>query len=299
MRRVLLGPVLALVVPLLSPLVPAAGAASAATPTSAMATSDATPGTTPGTTPGAPSACSLTPLPPSRALTTLRERIASAATGRVRLVALGSSTTVGMGLPDQSLRWPDQLMSGLLARGVPGQARTVAPLSPESLTAAPGARLVDGALPGAVSAQYVTEFAPALVLERATGNAPDIVLHMVGADDYWAQLPPLVYRAGLESGLALLDAQPTQPIHVFISTYRDPARTDPHIPWSAYTEQMRQVAAEDPAHRLFVNLTPWFDAADVPGSDPYGLLDSGGVHPSAAGHAKIAQLLLQALGYGC
>lgn len=286
MRRVLLGPVLGLMIPLIAVVGVPAGTAAASSPAAASATN-------------APSACSLAPLPSSPALTALHDRIDRAATGRVRLVALGSSTTVGMDLADQSQRWPDQLMSGLLARGVRGEARTVAPLSPESLTAAPGARMVDGALPGAVAAQYVTEYAPGLVLERATGNAPDVVFHMIGANDYWAQLPPLVYRAGLESGLAVLDAQLHQPINVFVSTYRDPAQTDPHIGWSAYVEQMRQVAAEDPAHRLFVNLTPWFDGVGVPGSDPYGYLDAGGVHPSPAGHAMIAQLLLQALGYGC
>lgn len=247
----------------------------------------------------APSACSLTPLPPSPALVTLHQRIAAASSSSVRLLALGSSTTYGMDLSDLADRWPDRLMAGLAARGVPAATTSVAPLSAAALGHSPGALMVDGAVPGATAETMLAEYLPGLVAARATGNAPQVVLQMMGANDYWAQLPPAVFGAGLEATIDAINTQGTAPIEVLVASYRDPATTDPRIPWSAYEDQMRAVVAADPAHRLFIDLTPWFDAAQVPGADPDGFLDSGGVHPSVAGQQAIADLILRALGYGC
>jgi len=276
MRRVLTGLAAVLLMPAAVPL---------AGPSTAAAT--------------APSACSLAPLPRSPAITAIHRRLASAATRRVRLLALGSSTTYGMDLADPSQRWPDRLMQGLRARGIDADPASVGPLDPEVLSQAPGAVMVDGAEPGTLAETYLAEDLPGLLASDASGNAPTVVFHMIGANDYYAQNPPAVYGAALRASTAALDAQLVRPIQVYVSDYTDPATKDPHFPWSAYRAQMRQVAAEDPAHRVFVDLTPWFDRVHVPGSDPDGYLDSGGVHPSPAGHAMIARLILRALRYGC
>lgn len=246
-----------------------------------------------------PTVCDLAPLPGSAALSTLRSRIASATTRKVRLLALGSSTTYGMDLDSPSQRWPDRFMQGLADRGVNASPRTLGQFDTGLFSQAPGAVMVDGAVPGALAETSLVEALPGLLGSELSGNGPTIVLHMIGANDYWLQDPPLVFGTALSATAAALDVQPVRPIQVFISTYRDPATTDPTIPWSAYSDQMRAVAAQDPAHRLFLDLTPWFDAAGVPGSDPEGLLDAGGVHPSVAGQQMLADLILQALGYGC
>lgn len=256
-------------------------------------------GDTTTATRAAPSACSLAPLPSSPALTTLRRRIAAARTSSVRLLALGSSTTYGMDLSDLADRWPDRLMAGLAARGVPAATTSVSPLSAAALSHAPGALMVDGAVPGATAETMLAEYLPGLIAARASGNAPQVVLSMLGANDYWAQIPPAVFGVGLEATIDAISTPGPPPIQVLVASYRDPATTDPHIAWSAYEDQMRAVAAADPAHRIFIDLTPWFDAVQVPGADPDGLLDSGGVHPSVAGQQMIANLILRALGYGC
>lgn len=247
----------------------------------------------------APSACSLAPLPTSPALTTLRRRIGSARTQPVRLLALGSSTTYGMDLADLAKRWPDRFMAGLAARGVRARTTSLSPLSSAALARSPGALMVDGAVPGATAETMLAEYAPGLAAARASGNAPQIVFQMMGANDYWAQIPPAVFGAGLRTTIAALGVQRTPPIEVLVASYRDPATTNPHYPWSAYRAQMRAVAAADPTHRLFIDLTPWFNAEKVPGADPHHYLDSGGVHPSVAGQAMIARLILRALHYGC
>ena len=246
-----------------------------------------------------PSVCDLAPLPSSAALTTLRARIASAATQKVRLLALGSSTTYGMDLDSLSERWPDRFMQGLADRGVNASPISLGQLDPKVLSQAPGAVMVDGAVPGALAETSLAEDLPGLLASELSGNGPTIVLHMIGANDYWLQDPPALFGTALSATAAALDVQPVRPIQVFISTYRDPATTDPKIPWSAYSDQMRAVAAQDPTHRIFLDLAPWFDAAGVPGADPEGLLDSGGVHPSVAGQQTMADLILRALGYGC
>lgn len=290
MRRVLVHAAALLLTTAAVPFV--GSSAGAAAP--ARSTTTARSATAAGVTP-----CSLAPLPSSPALTALHARLASAATRRVRLLALGSSTTYGMDLADPTQKWPDRLMQGLAARGIDADPVSVGPLDPAVLSRAPGALMVDGARPGTLAETYLAEDLPGLLVSRASGNAPDIVFHMIGANDYYVQNPPAVYGVALRAATAALDAQLHHPIHVYVSDYTDPATKDPHFPWSAYRAQMRQVAAEDPDHRLFIDLTPWFDKVDVPGSDPRGYLDSGGVHPSAAGHAVIAKLILRALGYGC
>lgn len=249
--------------------------------------------------PTTPSACTLAPLPSSPALTTLRKRIASAGSAPVRLLALGSSTTYGMDLADPTKRWPDRLMAGLAARGVRARTTSVSPLSSAALSRSAGALMVDGAVPGATAETMLAEYAPGLVVARASGNAPQIVLQMMGANDYYAQIPPAVFGLSLRTTIAGLAVQRTAPIEVLVASYRDPATKNPHIPWSAYRARMRRIAAADPTHRLFIDLTPWFARAGVPGADPHGYLDSGGVHPSVAGQAMIARLILRALGYGC
>lgn len=246
-----------------------------------------------------PTVCDLAPLPSSPALTTLRSRIASAATERVRLLALGSSTTYGMDLDSPSERWPDRFMQGLADRGVNASPVSLGQFDTALFSQAAGAVMVDGAVPGALAETSLVEALPGLLASELSGNGPTIVLHMIGANDYWLQDSPVVFGAALSATAAALDVQPVRPIQVFISTYRDPATTDPRIPWSAYSDQMRAVAAQDPSHRIFLDLAPWFDAAEVPGADPEGLLDSGGVHPSVAGQQALADLILRALGYGC
>lgn len=221
-----------------------------------------------------PTVCSMPPLPGSPALRTLHRRIAAGSVTRpVRMLAVGSSTTYGMGLADLSQRWPDQLARDLRPAYV---------------------AMNDAAVPGAFAVDYA-----ALALPRLLVTRPQVVLHMIGANDYWMHEPPRVFAAGLRTGLAAMDLQPVRPIQVLVATYRDPATEEPSHPWSAYRAAMRRTAAEDPRHRLFVDLTPWFERAGVPGADPAGYLDAGGVHPSAKGQATIARLVLRALGYGC
>jgi len=246
-----------------------------------------------------PTVCDLAPLPPSSALTALRSRIASADTSKVRILALGSSTTYGMDLDSPSERWPDRFMQGLADRGINASPVSLGQFDTGLFSQAPGAVMVDGAVPGALAETSLVETLPGLLASELSGNGPTIVLHMIGANDYWLQDSPLVFGAALSATATALDIQPVRPIQVFISTYRDPATTDPKIPWSAYSDQMKQVAAQDPSHRIFLDLAPWFDAAQVPGADPEGLLDSGGVHPSVAGQQAMADLILRALGYGC
>lgn len=257
------------------------------------------PGPVRADTAGLPTACDLPPLPASPALTTLRSRIASAATGKVRLLALGSSTTYGMDLDSPSQRWPDRFMQGLADRGVNASPTTLGQFDTGLFSQAPGAVMVDGAVPGALAETSLAEALPGVLASELSGNGPTIVLHMIGANDYWLQDSPAVFGTALSATAAALDVQPVRPIQVFISTYRDPATTDPRIPWSAYSDQMKAVAAQDPSHRIFLGLAPWFDDAQVPGADPEGLLDSGGVHPSVAGQQMLADLILRALGYGC
>lgn len=247
-----------------------------------------------------PSPCDLAALPSSPALTTLRQRLADGASDSVRMVALGSSTTYGMDLADPTQRWTDRLMADLIADGVHGSPTVVGPLSQTALSRTQGVLMVNAAVPGAMSETDLAEYLPGLLAARATGNAPSIVFHVIGSNDYWAQVPPLVFGATLRTSLTALDAQVPRPIQVIVSTYEDPARTGSSTyQWSQYGDQMRAAAAADPQHRLFIDLSPWFHSADVPGTDPDGYLDSGGVHPSAKGQAMIATLLMRALGYGC
>jgi len=253
-----------------------------------------------------PSACGLAPLPPSPALTTLHDIVA---TGRGHLAAIGSSTTYGVGASDQAHRWVDRFMAGLAGRGYAVNPVTVGQLDPKAVLPQSRLTLVDAAVPGATAAtplidpgaadpiavNYLAAYLPGLLVARLTGQAPAIVIHMVGANDYADGVAPAAYRAGLEAGAEEFPGA----VQVFVGAYQDPGVTTGTHPWSAYGDAARAVAAEDPRHRLFVDLAPWFEAAGIGQGDPYGFVSPDGVHPTDVGHAAIAALVLRALGYGC
>ncbi|MBS4754594.1 SGNH/GDSL hydrolase family protein [Nocardioides sp. zg-ZUI104] len=254
-----------------------------------------------------PSVCTLVPLPPTPALDALRRVVA---TGRGHVLALGSSTTAGVGAASRSQRWTDRFVAGLAERGLPVAPRTVGPLDARALTPQPRLTLVNAAAPGATAAapllnpgglapltlNYGVVHALGLLLARLVGQEPVAVIHMVGANDYANAIAPRRYAAGLEAAVRLF---PAATVHLFLGAYQAPAAGSRTAPWSEYGDAMRHVAQADPERRLFLDLAPWFAAAGVTDGDPHGLVAGDRVHPSAAGHDAIARLVLRGLGYGC
>ncbi|MCL2543551.1 MAG: SGNH/GDSL hydrolase family protein [Nocardioidaceae bacterium] len=280
MRRLAL-PAAALLLTCLSAVAPAHAAAT---------TSSAAP---------APSACTQPVTPRGPALTQLHRVLASSATHPVPMAALGSSTTFGKDLSSPRQRWTDRLMVDLIAHGVHGDPVTMGALDPRALSHRPGARMVNAGIPGAVAADDMVGYLPSLLLSSVTGSSPAVVFHMIGANDYWLQDPPPLFGTALGATTTAVGTLAPGAVQVIVATFQDPARSTGKHPWSEYVDQMRRVASADPQHRIFINLAPWFRHVQVPGQDPNGYLDTGGVHPSAKGQAMIASLLMRALRYGC
>lgn len=123
---------------------------------------------------------------------------------------------------------------------------------------------------------------------------PHLVIIQVGSNEYQGGIPPETYRTNMETQLAGLRAEITVPcLYVLMHQYRRGDTPDPAYPWEAYGAVLEEIASTE-SDMLYVNTQPYFDEVGVPSPDPFALITDT-VHPTDAGHAMIADVLLHAL----
>ena len=228
----------------------------------------------------------------------IRAALAARDVAAVYLVFAGSSTVAGLNSSRARRRMVNLLSSHIAAAyplSVPSPFSSTATLSVvhgDRLSVQRGIRVANAGTSGATSATYLD----ATARGQIGALAPRIVLHMIGSNDYAGGMALATYRANMVSSMDQIDAaQTVPPLHILIHPYR---RVDvtPALEWSAYGEQLRSIAEQYPARAIYVNLDPAYIAVGVPGVDRNKLLDPDNVHQTDAGHAYMADLLVDALG---
>lgn len=200
---------------------------------------------------------------PHGLLRVVQERLRDAA-APVTIVCAGSSTTAGVAASAPARGWV-AVMAGRL-----GDA----------------ARVINVGIPGANAGGYLPDASVAAI----AAERPDLVIHMIGANDIRELIPPARYIATLAGRLDALDAAAGAPLrHLLVHSYQRADSFEPVAPWSAYADAVRAHAAGRPA--VFADLSGAYAALGVPGGDPHALLDGDLIHQADAGHAVMAELV--------
>jgi acyl-CoA thioesterase-1 len=179
---------------------------------------------------------------------------AAQARDAIRILALGDSLISGYGLPEAD-GFPTQLERALAAKGV-------------------AARVLNGGVAGDTSAAGLAR------LDWALADRPDLVILEFGANDGLRGLDPAATRDNIAAMLARLARDR---IPVLLAGMKAPRNLGPDY-----------VAAFDPiyedlAREYHVAFVPFF--LDGIAGEP-ALNQADGIHPNAAGVAKIVQRLL-------
>ena len=127
--------------------------------------------------------------------------------------------------------------------------------------------------------------------DKLAALGPAMILHVVGANDYTNQVDPAVYQANIENRIDYLDSKMSLPCqHILVHAYARLAYTPPTYPNSAYGDAL-QAIADDRANCAFIDYSLPFEAVGVPGGDPFDLIDTDNLHPTARGNRFIADIV--------
>ncbi|ASO21768.1 lysophospholipase L1-like esterase [Actinoalloteichus hoggarensis] len=122
---------------------------------------------------------------------------------------------------------------------------------------------------------------------------PALIVIVVGSNDYSVGVPPADYRAQVvDLAARLRTACPRRPSILLVQAARRSDTQNPLYPWSAYRDQLRQIA-ELVDDVDFLDVSPhWPIGLDA---DGLGLLMPDRVHIGPAGHRWLAELVSTAL----
>ncbi|WP_120338140.1 SGNH/GDSL hydrolase family protein [Cryobacterium soli] len=217
----------------------------------------------------------------------------------VVVAGAGSSTMAGYVASNAASQWFNILAATiqaaypLVTRETQPPTRTLA----EAVAVPPssnGIQFVNAGLPGTFATNYLTSTTGG---QLAALN-PNVVMHMIGANDWAADVPVSTYKAAILARIAQLDADSNSPIlHILLHSYArfDPSADGP-LTWEVYGQALAEIAASKPANVVSFDLSPWYVKVGVPSSDPFNLVSSDDLHQSNSGHAFMAEIMRTLLG---
>ena len=162
--------------------------------------------------------------------------------------------------------------------------------------ASPGIHFVNAAVGGTNAGNFITsETGP-----QVAALDPDVIIHMVGTNDFRIDKPIAEFMSQFSARLDQLDQDATTPIlHVIVRTYEvhgDELTADGTMhTWDEYGEAMRSVAESRADHAIYIDLSESYARAGVPGDDPHGMILADMVHQNDVGHTFMADLMLRAM----
>lgn len=238
---------------------------------------------------------------PSRlaALSIIKAKLMFRETQPVVIVGCGSSTMAGSKSGTIPARWWTKF-GVMLAEAFPMASgnKQATPLSLAEAVAAPpatpGIHLVNAGVAGTTSSGYLTGTTGAQV----AALTPSLVVHMVGGNDFASGVSLATFKNNLVARIAQLKADTAEPCaHLLIHQFERSDSFTPVAAWAEYGRVMDEIAAEDPENVAFLDISDDFAAVGVPGADPFGIRDADLTHLNANGHALIAQVVRDGLGF--
>lgn len=198
-------------------------------------------------------------------------------------VSLGSSTANGGNSSNFGLSWVGRI-AGYLTGKPWASAHTG--LDQQPARPANGVLVVNGAQGGTKSADYLNSGRVAGIKKLQ----PNLITHMVGANDYGQQVSLATYKTNLRNWMDQLQAAAPNAVHLMIHQQGRQQAGGP-IPWTDYGKTMAEVAAAYPN-------VAFLDANERFGWNgslaPHLVAD--GLHMNDAGHKIMADLVAEAMG---
>jgi hypothetical protein len=217
------------------------------------------------------------------------------------IVACGSSTTEGQAATSAAARFFNRLIKAF-QDAYPRDAGT----HPAVVTSIPTGTLPQGilgvnlGLGGATSTTYITLTAGARNATDIGHLNPAVVIHQADAWDWYNQTDPATSKANIEARVAAIDAAATTPVlHIFLHIYPRWDQGGKTITWDTYANMVKDIVADDPNKRLFVDCTQDFKQIgigyDSDRSDFRNFMYDVSVHMNNFGHAFFGDLLARKL----
>lgn len=218
----------------------------------------------------------------------LRTAMLSPATTDYRVCVLGSSSSNGAYTTE-----PEKAVFQRLAyrSGAPSYLTLATVGAPVGGT---GLRWWTGAEGNTTSANYFPQ-----ARKNALANvAPDMVIHMIGENDYYYGTTINDYIANLEAACDYIESVSPGVINVLVNSHGRYDVNNPVAPWSAYGEAMRQVASNNPAQRYYIDTMEYFAVLGTMNDNRAGMIMGGTdmVHPNDYGHKYLAKIIGAHLG---
>ena len=227
--------------------------------------------------------------------------LASRETGPVVIVGTGSSTTQGNGASATHLRWFNQFATAVhraypLASGAEQPLPRVLADAVAEPPAGPGIHFVNAAVGGTNARNFLTD----VTGPQVAALNPDVIIHMVGTNDFRIDKPIDEFTTEFSARLDQLDQDAATPIlHVIVRAYEvagDHYTEDGTLhTWDEYGEAMRAAAEDRADHAIYIDLSESYARAGVPGDDPHGMILADMVHQNDVGHTFMADLMLRAM----
>jgi lysophospholipase L1-like esterase len=214
-------------------------------------------------------------------------------------VFAGSSTTAGSNATTTANRYVNRLVSLFQAAypAIGGSESTVV----NSTTATLGTLSTAGGVHGYNVGESSTTSANYLDATERTnvGNAnPRVVVHMIGANDYGNNTDPATVKANVLTVINDLKSKIAGPcVQLIVHSYARPDVTTPTYPWAQYGLKLKEIADADPDNVAFLDISEAYRVANIAGSDPLNLIDTDLLHQTDDGHAAMADLIWNGLGF--
>lgn len=126
---------------------------------------------------------------------------------------------------------------------------------------------------------------------------PDLVIHMIGENDYYYGTSISEYITNMESACAYIEANSPGSINVLVHSHGRNDVPSPVASWNAYRDALQAVANNNPSRRYFIDTMEYFYPLGTMNSSLSGmgmLFDT--VHPNDAGHRYLAKIIGAHLG---
>ena len=153
-----------------------------------------------------------------------------------------------------------------------------------------GIQMYDAAYSGADVETYLQDLAG--FTQSVAKVSPQLVSIALGANDYLEQHPPATFKSELEQLVSAIKSLPNPPSIELVAVYQvyNPDTARYHYP--SYVQQMQDIAAADPGHINFLDLSKVMPVADTSGT---GYYTTDGLHPNNTGQRVVAKFFYNSI----
>ena len=216
--------------------------------------------------------------------------MAARRTRPVVIVGAGSSTMAGNNASTAERRFWNLLRAAVVAAYPGGDSPPVRSLASAAATppTTNGIHFVNAGVSSTQSSDYLTLTTGGQV---AALN-PAVVVHMIGSNDYGANVNPNTYESRVTARIAQIDADATGTVlHILVHPYERTDVTGRTYDWADYGAAMRRISVANPGRVVFFDLSPYYYTAVQGTGNRYSVIDSDNLHQTDTGHAMMADLL--------